>query len=759
MAGRGSRAVCAGVIAVTMLGPSCGDGTSDPSGSRPSAEITLPEAGTTYAGGQSLVFEGRGQDGSGAAIPAAQLTWWSEFHHDDHVHPFLPGTPGRGGSLDIPDQGETDPDVFYRLYLRVEDGAGRADTTHIDLLPRKTTFTITTSPGGLQVTLDGQPHSTPLAVEGVVGLRRTLGVVSPQSAGGTEYGFASWSDGGAAEHVIVTPEEDSAFVAAFSAGGSANEPPTVTLTAPTPGASVQVGQSVILRAAAQDSDGTVVAVSFFANGTLIATDGSAPFELDWEPSDPGATTLGARATDNDGSAATSATIAISVLDGGGGGDTQPPTVTITAPVDSTTGLTSLTIRADAHDNNAVAAVEFELDGTALPDDATTPYSRELGSLSGFTAGQHVVRVRARDLAGNHSAWARATVTFGGGTALPEGFTASTLWPDLSANITAFGFAPDGRIFLALQDGSVRIYRNGVLLPMPFATVNAQREGERGLIGLALHPNFPSTPWVYVHYTTEEGGAHGRISRLTANGDVASGEAVLVNLPALGTSLNHNGGGLAFGPDGKLYVAVGENNQESKSPSLSSVFGKVLRFNADGSIPADNPFYASTSGINRAIWARGLRNPFTLAFDPGSNLFFINDVGAGRWEEIDQGAAGANYGWPLSEGPVNPANEAGITGPRFAYPHVGSFLAGQAIVGAGFYRPASAAFGAEYVGDFFFADYVEGWVARLDPSHGDAVSTFATGLGFITALGVGRDGFLYLGARAADERRVLIRIRR
>ncbi|MGH7586583.1 MAG: PQQ-dependent sugar dehydrogenase, partial [Gemmatimonadales bacterium] len=400
--------------------------------------------------------------------------------------------------------------------------------------------------------------------------------------------------------------------------------------------------------------------------------------------------------------------------------------------------------------------EFELDGTPLPEDASAPYSHEVGSLAAYTAGQHVVRVRARDLSGSHSAWAQATVTFGSGADLPQGFTVSTLLPDLPYNITAFGFAPDGRIFLAIQDGSVRIYQNGALLPTPFATVNAQRQGERGLIGLALHPDFASNHWVYVHYTTDQGGAHGRISRLTANGDVASGETVLVDLPALSSSLNHNGGGLAFGPDGKLYVAVGDNGQASNSQSLSSVFGKVLRFNADGSIPADNPFYSSTSGINRATWARGLRNPFTLAFDPGGNRFFVNDVGAANWEEINQGAVGANYGWPGSEGP---ANTTGTTDPRFAYPHSGSFVAGQAIVGAAFYRPATASFGAEYVGDFFFADYVEGWVARLDPAHGDAVSLFATGLRYITALGVGRDGFLYLGARAANERRVMLRIRR
>jgi glucose/arabinose dehydrogenase len=743
------------VIAITVLGTSCGDGTSDPSSSPPTAVIESPETDATYAGGESVAYEGMGRDGSGSAIPADRTTWWSEFHHDDHVHPFLAETPGLTGSLAIPAEGETDPDVFYRLYLRVEDESGRADTTHVDILPRKSTLTITTSPAGLEVTLDGQPRPTPLVVEGVVGIRRTLGVVSPQSVGDTEYGFAEWSDDGDAEHVVVTPENDSAFVATFTHGGSANEPPTVSITAPAGGASVQLGQSLTIRANAQDPDGSVVAVSFYEGTTLIGTDESSPFERTWEPAEAGTLTLSARATDDDGATANSTTVPVSVLDGGGS-DTQPPTLTLTAPADSTTGLSSLTIRANAQDNLAVAAVEFELDGTPLPEDASAPYERPVGSLSAFTSGQHVVRARARDVAGNHSAWKQATVTFGGNVALPQGFSLTTLVPNLSANVTAFGFAPDGRIFLALQDGAIRILKNGALLATPFTTVNAQRQGERGLIGLTLHPNFASNHWVYVHYTTAEGGAHPRISRFTANGDVASGETVLVDLPPLFSSNNHNGGGLAFGPDGKLYVALGDNNQPTYAQGLTSVLGKVLRFNPDGTIPSDNPYYSSTTGVYRSIWARGLRNPFTLAFDPAGSHFFINDVGQGAWEEINQGSRGANYGWPSSEGPVN---QAGITGPRFVYPHDGSFVAGQAIVGASFYRPATAAFGAEYIGDFFFADYVQGWIARLDPAHGDAVSIFARGLGYVSALGVGRDGYLYIGARVDGDQRVLMRIRR
>ena len=107
--------------------------------------------------------------------------------------------------------------------------------------------------------------------------------------------------------------------------------------------------------------------------------------------------------------------------------------------------------------------------------------------------------------------------------------------------------------------------------------------------------------------------------------------------------NHQGGAIHFGPDRKLYLAVGDHGDTSLAQSLNNPFGKVLRFNPDGTIPQDNPFVGSTAGINQSIWARGLRNPFTMAFQPGTGKLFVNDVGSTMYEEINQGAAGANYG--------------------------------------------------------------------------------------------------------------------
>ena len=256
-------------------------------------------------------------------------------------------------------------------------------------------------------------------------------------------------------------------------------------------------------------------------------------------------------------------------------------------------------------------------------------------------------------------------------------------------------------------------KGGVLLPTPFVTVATTANGERGLLGVTFHPQFASNGWVYLYYTTTSGGTHNRIVRYTASGDVASGSAtVLIDLPNLSSATNHNGGALHFGPDGKLYVAVGDNAHGNKSQSMSSPFGKILRFNDDGSIPTDNPFYGTTTGLNRAIWALGLRNPFTFGFQPGSGRMFINDVGEGTWEEIDEGQSGANFGWPTEEGAGGAPT---YTDPIYAYRHSSannpSLVVGFSIVGAAWYGPAATLFPAAVPGQLFLRRFRQ----RLDQS--------------------------------------------
>jgi glucose/arabinose dehydrogenase len=256
-------------------------------------------------------------------------------------------------------------------------------------------------------------------------------------------------------------------------------------------------------------------------------------------------------------------------------------------------------------------------------------------------------------------WIFATVT--NGATLPAGFSETRIAAGITSP-TSMAVARDGRIFVTEQAGRLRVIKNGVLLPDPFVTLSVHSLGERGLLGVALHPDFPSTPYVYLYYTSPTAPPRiNRVSRFTANGDVvvAGSELPLIDLSPLSTAYIHNGGALQFGTDGKLYIATGDNSNSANAPSLEVTHGKLLRINADGTIPADNPFLGQTTGVNQAIWARGLRNPYTFAIDPTNGRIHVNDVGQDAWEEVNHAIAGANFGWPATEGNTPP----GVAGVR------------------------------------------------------------------------------------------------
>ena len=343
--------------------------------------------------------------------------------------------------------------------------------------------------------------------------------------------------------------------------------------------------------------------------------------------------------------------------------------------------------------------------------------------------------------------------------LPVGFTETSFASGLSS-ATAMQFAPDGRLFVCQQGGALRVVKNGALLATPFLSLTVDANGERGLLGVAFDPNFAVNHFVYVYYTVPTAPIHNRVSRVTASGDVAvpGSEVVIVDLDSLSGATNHNGGAIDFGADGNLYVAIGDNANGANAQSMSTRHGKMLRLNADGSIPADNPFYGTASGANRAIWALGLRNPFTFALNPGgpSPTMAINDVGQSAWEEINPGTAGANYGWATTEGDFNPATpaNAGFTRPRYAYPHSGGTTSGCAITGGAFYNPATLNFPTVYAGKYFFADYCSGWIKYIDPTPVFPYPTlatptdFASGISSPVDLKTGPDGALYYLARGS-----------
>jgi glucose/arabinose dehydrogenase len=324
------------------------------------------------------------------------------------------------------------------------------------------------------------------------------------------------------------------------------------------------------------------------------------------------------------------------------------------------------------------------------------------------------------------------------TIIPPKFVHSDLVTGLTAP-TAMDFAPDGRLFVTQKGGAVRIINDGILLSSPFVTVSVNSVGERGLLGIAFDPDFELNKYVYLYYTTSTSPIHNRVSRFTAssanpNQAVAGSEFVLLNLETLDANI-HNAGAIHFGNDGKLYIATGENGVSSNAQSLATRLGKILRINSNGTIPADNPFF-NTEGAKKEIWALGLRNPFTFAFKPGTSTMYINDVGNNGWEEINQGISGANYGWPICEGPCSNPN---FVDPLHAYEHPSGV--GRAISGGAFYLDNQ--FPNQYHGSYFFGDYAADFIQNLDSDSGtNVVSDFITGVQSPVDIKIGPDGSLY-----------------
>jgi len=353
--------------------------------------------------------------------------------------------------------------------------------------------------------------------------------------------------------------------------------------------------------------------------------------------------------------------------------------------------------------------------------------------------------------------------------LPTGFQEGIVADGISRG-TAMEIAPDGRIWVLEQGGDVEVFRAGsttsfTALDIPAADINSA--GERGLLGIAFDPSYnigdAASDFVYLYYTsTAAPNPHNRISRFTVNNTnpdqpTLGSELVIFELDALSSFTTHNGGAIHFGPDGKLYAAVGDNANGANAQSLNTLHGKMLRLNPDGTIPTDNPFFSQTTGKNQAIWARGLRNPFTFTFQPGTGRMHINDVGAGTWEEINVGAAGANYGWPTTEGNFNQSQFPNFTRPFYSYLHGSGTFQGFAITGGAFYNPSSPginSFPISLDGDYFFADFVNDWINVIDIPTG-AVSRFATNTPGTVDLRVAPDGsLLYLARDSGRVNRVI-----
>lgn len=321
--------------------------------------------------------------------------------------------------------------------------------------------------------------------------------------------------------------------------------------------------------------------------------------------------------------------------------------------------------------------------------------------------------------------------------------------------TALAIAPDGRIFVLSKTGDVWVLQNGNILGRPLLSLHVADDGERGLLGIALHPEFNENGIFYLYYSPGEGsrGFSGtfvnRISMFRVSDDDPSiadpdSEVILLDIPSrFGT---HIAGCLRVGPDRKLYISVGDGAIPERAQALDVLNGKILRLNLDGSIPDDNPF-AGKPGVRPEIWAYGLRNPFRFAIDEQTGDVWIGDVGQDTWEELNVGIPGANYGWPMVEGP-EPAGVTGITYPIFAYRHrdfYGNiFYEGGSITAGTVYRGLT--FPPEFRANVFFSDWINGTVWRVIPpseKNSEAqVVEFAHRAHGILDVAVNRDGVLF-----------------
>lgn len=321
-------------------------------------------------------------------------------------------------------------------------------------------------------------------------------------------------------------------------------------------------------------------------------------------------------------------------------------------------------------------------------------------------------------------------------ALPTGFTDQSVTAGLALP-TDFAFAPDGRIFIATKNGEVFVFKNNALLEIPALDMTISTGGDRGLLSIALDPNFSTNKFIYLLYTSISNQQ--RISRFTMTGDTISpaSEVVILQNPRTWSGFL-NAGALRFGPDGKLYASFGSDGQGAIAQDLSALEGKFIRINPDGTTPSDNPFFG-IPGFDQRIFSYGFRNPWRFNFDHNGKAI-MGDVGEDLFEKIVRAERGANYGWPNSEGDCRPSCGS-VTPPLHVYPH--DPTGGAAVVSGITYTAAQ--FPASYLNTYFFGDYVGGFIKQLVfNSAGDvsSVNPFAENLGALAGINQGADGCMY-----------------
>ncbi len=300
---------------------------------------------------------------------------------------------------------------------------------------------------------------------------------------------------------------------------------------------------------------------------------------------------------------------------------------------------------------------------------------------------------------------------------------------------ALAFAPDGRLFFNERlTGQVRVVVNGVLQPQPFATLPVETNGERGLLGLTFDPQFTSNGFVYV-FVSDPSGVQRVVRFADMNGSGVSPAVIVDNLPS---NTIHNGGNIGFGPDGKLYVTLGDSVNPANAQDPNSLSGKILRFNANGSVPTDNPFGTTNPAFNL-----GLRNSFDFAFHPQSGVIYASENGPDCDDELNRVVRGGNYGW-------RPNYPCGDSDPQFVAP-LTRFNPVIAPTGVTFYTSNVI---PQFQGSLFLVDFNEGRVRRFvvnEAQQGMITQSEIVvdgGMGNLLDIVRGPDGALYFSSTTA-----------
>ncbi len=340
-------------------------------------------------------------------------------------------------------------------------------------------------------------------------------------------------------------------------------------------------------------------------------------------------------------------------------------------------------------------------------------------------------------------------------AQPVALTTRLVADDLDQPLYVTSPPGDTRLFVVEQTGRIRILVDGQVAQAPFLDLSDSISGggEQGLLGLAFHPGYASNGRFFVNYTDTSGDTRIVAYQVSADPGVADPASATELLGIDQPYANHNGGWLGFGPDGFLYIGMGDGgaggDPEKRAQNPDELLGKILRLDVDGAapytIPAENPF--ANGGGRPEIFVLGVRNPWRPAFD-GTD-FYIADVGQGAWEEItviSTADAGANLGWNIMEGPAcfraESCEQTGIVPPTYAY---SQGTGGCSITGGYVYRGKAI---PEIVGQYFFADFCDSRVQSFAYANGAAGKVIdwtaqLGGIGAITSFGVDSVGELYI----------------